>query len=187
MLNINAVVTSLSTGCLDSSSRCDTLLVGTKTNVLAYDVNNNVDLFHREMADGANAIVVGRLGSLEQPVAIVGGNCSITALSKEGEEVLWTVTGDNVCSVELLDFNADGQNELVVGSEDYDMRVFRDDEIICEMSETEAIIAIRHLDTGARFGYALANGSVGVYEKNMRSWRIKVCKYNLVAKCLFFF
>jgi hypothetical protein len=42
-----------------------------------------------------------------------------------------------VSSLELLDFNSDNRNELVVGSEDFDIRVFKDDEIICEMSETE--------------------------------------------------
>ena len=40
-------------------------------------------------------------------------------------------------SLELIDFNSDNRNELVVGSEDFDIRVFKDDEIICEMSETE--------------------------------------------------
>lgn len=74
---------------------------------------------------------------MSSPTAIVGGNCSIMALDKTGEEVLWTVTGDNVTSLELLDFNADGYNELIVGSEDFDIRVFKDDEIVCEMSETE--------------------------------------------------
>lgn len=74
---------------------------------------------------------------MSDPCAIVGGNCSIMALNTTGEEVLWTVTGDNVTSLELLDFNSDNYNELVVGSEDFDIRVFKDDEIICEMSETE--------------------------------------------------
>ena len=83
------------------------------------------------------------------------------------------MTGDNVCSLALVDFNMDGINELIVGSEDFDIRVFKDDEIIYEMSETEAIIAIVPL-SGAKFGYALANGSVGVYDKSFRSWRIKV-------------
>lgn len=49
------------------------------------------------------------------------------------------VTGDNICSLELFDFNSDGYNELVVGSEDFDIRVFKEDEIVCEMSETEVI------------------------------------------------
>ena len=114
--------------------------------------------FSLKLPDGANSIVVGNLGSIQQPVALVGGNCSIMALDKTGEEVMWTVsldekaitknelyywdflkqvTGDNVASLELLDFNSDNRNELVVGSEDFDIRVFKDDEIICEMSETE--------------------------------------------------
>ena len=40
------------------------------------------------------------------------------------------VTGDNVCSLALCDFNSDGQDELIVGSEDYDIRVFQNDELI---------------------------------------------------------
>ncbi len=45
-----------------------------------------------------------------------------------------------MCSLELFDFNSDNSNELVVGSEDFDIRIFRDDEIICEMTETEVPI-----------------------------------------------
>jgi Bardet-Biedl syndrome 2 protein len=172
LLNINAGVTSISTGCLDLTNKNELLLVGTKTSLLAYDVNNNSDLFYKELPDGANACVVGMLGNYSDPVAVVGGNCSIMALDKQGEEVMWTVTGDNIASLELLDFNGDSKQELICGSEDFDIRIFRQDEIICEMSETESIIALKSLTHG-RFGYALANGSVGVYEKNIRAWRIK--------------
>jgi hypothetical protein len=49
LLNINAVVTSLATGLMSKSSKNETLLVGTKTSVLAYDVSNNVDLFFKEV------------------------------------------------------------------------------------------------------------------------------------------
>lgn len=173
MLNINAVVTSLATGMLDTSNQNEALLVGTKTSILAYDVNDNSDLYYKEIADGANAITVGNLGcNITGPVTIVGGNCSIMALDSIGEEILWTVTGDNVCSLALVDFNADGYNELAVGSEDFDIRIFRDDEIINEMSETEAVMSLCQLN-GTQFGYALANGSVGVYNKGIRLWRIK--------------
>jgi Bardet-Biedl syndrome 2 protein len=98
------------------------------------------------MPDGANAICVGSFGKQSSPVVVVGGNCSIIALNKEGEEALWTVTGDNVCSLDLVDFNSDNINELVVGSEDFDIRVFKDDEIICEMSETEVFVKIYFLN-----------------------------------------
>ena len=47
------------------------------------------------------------------------------------------VTGDNVCSLALVDFTGDGENELIAGSEDYDIRVFKEDEIINEMTETQ--------------------------------------------------
>ena len=50
------------------------------------------------------------------------------------------MTGDNICSLELFDFKMDSYNELVVGSEDFDIRVFKEDEIICEMSETEVCL-----------------------------------------------
>ena len=42
------------------------------------------------------------------------------------------------------------------------------------MTETEAITSLCHM-TDSRFGYALANGTVGVYDKAARYWRIKVC------------
>ena len=41
------------------------------------------------------------------------------------------------------------------------------------MTETEAVTALQPL-AGARFGYALANGTVGVYDRTARWWRIKV-------------
>lgn len=94
------------------------------------------------MPDGANAITVGNLGSIREPCAVVGGNCSIIALNNSGEEVLWTVTGDNITSLALIDYNSDGSNELIVGSEDFDIRVFKDDEIVSEMSETEVYLVL---------------------------------------------
>lgn len=42
-----------------------------------------------------------------------------------------------MCSLALSDFAGEGISELIVGSEDYDIRVFREDEIIAEMTETE--------------------------------------------------
>ena len=42
-----------------------------------------------------------------------------------------------MCSLTLVDFTGDGENELIVGSEDYDIRVFKEDEIINEMTETQ--------------------------------------------------
>ncbi|CAF0786537.1 unnamed protein product [Adineta ricciae] len=172
LLNVNQVVTSLACGQLDDQLKKDLLVVGTSSNITAYDIDRNVDLFFKETPDGANAITIGKWGELPEQLAIVGGNCSIHGFNKKSEDVLWTVTGDNVSSLALLDFNGDGYNELVVGSEDYDIRVFREDQLIADMQETETIVSICPL-IGARFGYALGNGTVGIYERTNRNWRIK--------------
>jgi Bardet-Biedl syndrome 2 protein len=63
---------------------------------------------------------------------------------------------------------------LIVGSEDFDIRVFKEDNIINEQTETEAVTALAAFQ-GNKFGYGLANGTVGVYEKLQRLWRVKVC------------
>ena len=72
-----------------------------------------------------------------------------------GNDPFWTVTGDNVTSLVLTDYNKNGLNELIVGSEDFEIRVgwliinhqlhqhqhqvFNNDEIVTEITETEAV------------------------------------------------
>lgn len=172
LLSINQQVSSVCAGRLNPSATNDILAVGTQTNLLAYDVDNNSDLFYKDTPDGANAVAIGELGEIPGPMVIMGGNCSLQGYDLEGNENFWTVTGDNVCSLTLLDFTGNGQNELIVGSEDFDIRVFREDEILAEMTETEAITCLCPMNN-TRFGYALANGTVGVYDRTSRYWRIK--------------
>ncbi|XP_075289898.1 BBSome complex member BBS2 isoform X2 [Opisthocomus hoazin] len=138
LLSINQGITCLASGVLNPRLGYDCLLVGTQTNLLAYDVYNNSDLFYREVSDGANAIVLGKLGDISSPLAIIGGNCALQGFDCEGNDLFWTVTGDNVRSLALCDFDGDGKAELLVGSEDFDIRVFKEDEIVAEMSETES-------------------------------------------------
>nr|KAF6406153.1 Bardet-Biedl syndrome 2 [Molossus molossus] len=138
LLNINQAVSCLTAGVLNPELGYDALLVGTQTNLLAYDVYNNSDFFYREVADGANAIVLGTLGDISSPLAIIGGNCALQGFDHEGNDLFWTVTGDNVHSLALCDFDSDGKKELLVGSEDFDIRVFKEDEIVAEMTETES-------------------------------------------------
>uniref|UniRef100_A0AAQ6IK03 Bardet-Biedl syndrome 2 protein homolog n=1 Tax=Anabas testudineus TaxID=64144 RepID=A0AAQ6IK03_ANATE len=138
LLNINQAVTCLTAGLLGPNTTGDTLLVGSQTNLLAYDVHDNADIFYREVSDGANAIVLGKLGNIPTPLAIIGGNCALQGFDYEGNDHFWTVTGDNVRSLVLCDFTGDGKNELLVGSEDFDIRVFKEDELVSEMTENES-------------------------------------------------
>ena len=67
----------------------------------------------------------------------------------------------------MIDYHNNGNKRLVVGSEDFEIRIFAEDEILAEITETEAVTAITSVEEG-RYGYALANGTVGVYEKTTR-------------------
>ncbi|XP_054272128.1 Bardet-Biedl syndrome 2 protein homolog [Macrosteles quadrilineatus] len=172
LLNVNQAVNAICAGRLNEEDDKDILLIGTASNILAYHVENNCDIFYKDVADGVNTITIGHLGSLGIPLALVGGNCSIQGFDWQGNDPFWTVTGDNVRSLALVDFDHDGQNELVVGSDDFELRIFKEDAIVSELTETEAITALVGFQNH-KFGYALANGTVGVYEKLQRAWRVK--------------
>ena len=163
---------SLPSSPFPSQKPANTLLVGTQTNLRAYDVEANSDAFYKDVPDGVYAILHGMLPSIDTPLAIVGGNCSIQGFNYDGDELFWTVTGDNVSAMTFCDADGDGKNELLVGSEDYEIRVFSLEEVISETTETDKITGLCpiHLTT---FGYSLANGTVGVYNKASRVWRVK--------------
>lgn len=79
----------------------------------------------------------------------------------------------------ILDFNKDGHQELIVGSDDFQIRVFQNEEIITEITETEKVTKLKALG-GNKYGYGLANGTVGVYEGTERVWRGKT-KHELTS------
>ena len=59
ILNINQKILCLSAGRLNDTVNRDSLVVGTPTNLLAYDVENNSDLFYKDVPDGANCVAIG--------------------------------------------------------------------------------------------------------------------------------
>ncbi|KMQ98241.1 bardet-biedl syndrome 2 protein [Lasius niger] len=164
-------VKSLCTGRLGEDER-DTLLIGTVSHVLAYHVEDNADVFYKEMSDGANCIIVAKVGWLPNQVAIVGGNCSVTVLDAQGTEIFWTVMGGVVTSLSVFDFDGDGENELLIGTTDFEIRVQKEDTMLWETKETAAIVALTDL-SNRQFAYAVDNGTIGVYEAGQRLWRVK--------------
>lgn len=50
LLNINQTVSCLTAGVLGPNSVGDTLVVGSQTNLLAYDVHDNADIFYKEVS-----------------------------------------------------------------------------------------------------------------------------------------
>ena len=53
------------------------LFVGTQSDLLAYNVEANSDVWFKDAADGVSTLCFGRVPSLPAPLALVGGNCSI--------------------------------------------------------------------------------------------------------------
>ncbi len=114
------------------------------------------------MSDGVNCLAFGTFTAIGSPMVVAGGNCSITGFDLESEERFWTVTGDNVTALEFVDFNDDGENELMVGSEDFSIRAFQMEDILADINEAAKIAFIKLIHKGI-YGYALSNGAFGVY------------------------
>lgn len=66
------------------------------------------------MRDGVHNITTGRLGWIKYQVIIVGGNCSVTVLDHEGNELYWTIASGIVRVITVFDFDGDAQNEVII-------------------------------------------------------------------------
>ncbi|KAG5189518.1 ciliary BBSome complex subunit 2 [Tribonema minus] len=188
-LNINRKVTSLAAGRLAADAACDTLFVCSETNLLAYAVEQNKDLFYKEVPDGASVIAIGTLPGAGQPLAVVGGNCSLQGFDEDGEERFWTVTGDHVTAMTFVDANGDGAAELLVGSADFEVRAFREEETALEITETDVVTHLCAMpaptstsiptstSTAAaaaeraptKWGFGLVNGTVAALTRHVRN------------------
>lgn len=171
-LNINKEIIALESGQIDQENPEEILFVGSKTNLIAYDVNNNADLFDYEVSDGLNCLAFGQIEGVDDKLIIAGGNCSITGLDKYAEERYWTVTGDNAQAVAFVDWDEDGQSELLVGSDDFVIRVFKGEELIYDINEDSKIKELTLIADNI-FGYALESGSYGCYFSRKRLWSQK--------------
>merc|ERR1719240_700945 len=109
---------------------------------MVYDVEENADLFFKEVHDGVNTVVFGRLPKTESPVCLVGGNGSIQAYDYDGGEVFWTVTSDSVSCLAFCDVNDDGVAELLCGTEDFEIRVFKNEDVLKQITETDVVMRL---------------------------------------------
>ncbi|GMS95800.1 hypothetical protein PENTCL1PPCAC_17975 [Pristionchus entomophagus] len=179
-LHISDRVRCLSLLPLDANR--DAIVVGTDSHLIVYDAHDNVTLFQREVPDGVNCFAIGCLAKFGTLI-LCGGNCAIWGFNKAGDDVFWTVTGDLVTALALVDLDGDEENELVVGSQDYEIRLFKGDLMREEIIEIDVVIALCHV-RDSLYAYALGNGSVGVYDNTTRLWRTK-SKVNIVSIMVF--
>lgn len=103
---------------------------------------------------------------------VAGGNCSITGFDYSADERFWTVTGDNAASIQFMDWDEDGEDELIVGSDDFSIRVFKNEEMVFDIQEQSKIQYLKKVHKQI-FVYSLQNGAYGVYHGKKRLWRQK--------------
>ena len=63
--------------------------------------------------------------------------------------------------------------QLIAGTEDGYIKIFKNNRLLVELKETDGVTAIVALSDQC-FGYALADGTLGVYQRRNRLWRVKV-------------
>ncbi len=72
----------------------------------------------------------------------------------------------------FIDWDEDGNDELIVGSDDFAIRVFKGEELVFDINEQAKIRSIKQIEANV-FGYCLDNGSYGVYYTRKRLWQQK--------------
>ena len=139
---------------------------------MCYDLNQNKTLFDRDIMEGVYCMVYGQYSSYPEPICICGGSYNIIGIDINGEDKFWTVLGGNAICLKLNDINNDGANELIVGTDDYTIRFYQNEDNINEINENTKIIEVEYIDNTV-LAYALENGTIGCYKGNDRLWRKK--------------
>ena len=66
------------------------------------------------------------------------------------------MTGDNVTALAMCDVNGDSRPELLVGSDDFDLRVFQDEAIVAETSEADQFVGLCSITVSVRVAARLS-------------------------------
>ena len=175
-LAINRRITALTAGSLSSTlsaAPCDQLLVGGDTSLLCYDVHNNRDVFYADVKDGCRALSIGRLSNsaMSPALCLVGGNSAVSGLDMMGLESYWTATSDTVGAIATRPAAKDS-SDLLIGTADSAIRIVSGSEVVAEVHEAAAVSQLAAVQ-GSCFGFALHNGTVGVYNNHSRVWMAK--------------
>ena len=139
---------------------------------MCYDIMENKTLFDREIAEGVLSMACGKFSSFKEPLCLAGGNCNIVGVDINGEDKFWTVLGGNTICMALGDFNKDNKNELFVGTDDYTIRIYKEEEPILEINENTKIVIIAPIEDDY-FCYGLETGTIGLYKGNSKVWSKK--------------
>ena len=152
--------------------KSDVLFIGCEISLLCYDIMENKTLFDREITEGVLSMSCGRFSNFTEPLCLAGGNCNIVGIDINGEEKFWTVLGGNAICMALGYMDEDNINALFVGTDDFTIRVYKDEESISEINENTKIVIIMPLQDDY-FCYGLESVWVYIKEKKKNGSRKK--------------
>jgi Bardet-Biedl syndrome 2 protein len=101
-------------------------------------------------------------------MVLAGGRSSIFGFDLSGSEVFWTVASDLVRSIAFTE----REGEFLVGTEDYNITAYRNEELIETITEKAPVIEVLHM-TPQHFACGLANGKIGYYHNSTNLWAIR--------------
>jgi Bardet-Biedl syndrome 2 protein len=171
-LNLNKEITAIGFGLGDIKSNKEYLFIGSPTSLMCHDITNNKTMFDKEILDGVYCLTTGMFSNFSYPICLVGGNCSLQGFDLTGEEKFWTVSGGNTVCLALNDVDDDSFQELIVGTDDFAIRMYKNENNISEINENTKIVLI-HSVANSKFVYGLENGTIGLYERGERLWKKK--------------
>lgn len=64
--------------------------MASENTLTAYDIDNNFNLFYKEMPDGISTLCCGNIK--QKSLLLVGGNCVLNGFDEKGAEQYWNVT-----------------------------------------------------------------------------------------------
>ncbi|XP_058820189.1 Bardet-Biedl syndrome 2 protein homolog isoform X1 [Topomyia yanbarensis] len=172
MLNMNFPIRAIVAGKLQGDDERDVLVIGSASHFLVYHVDENYNLFQRDFHEGVRSISIGSFANLPGNTLIVGGNAVVKGFNPEGNEIFWLITAGGVNSLLLMDVDKDGQNELIVGTDDGCIKIYKKDALQHEFTEGNEIQHLMVINQN-QFMYSVKNGTIGVFDESVRMWRIK--------------
>ncbi|XP_055599661.1 Bardet-Biedl syndrome 2 protein homolog [Uranotaenia lowii] len=172
MLNMNFPIRAIIAGKLKKDDDRDVLVIGSSTHFLAYHVDENYNLFQRDFHEGVRTMLIGTFGNFAGQTLIVGGNAVVKGFDFEGNEILWLITAGGVNALLLMDVDKDGQNELIVGTDDGCIKIFKMTTLLHEFTEGNEIQNLLLIGVN-QFMFSVKNGTIGVFDESVRMWRIK--------------
>ncbi|XP_055642669.1 Bardet-Biedl syndrome 2 protein homolog isoform X2 [Toxorhynchites rutilus septentrionalis] len=150
------------------------------------EIKNDIAMLNMNFS--IRGIIAGKMKSDdERDVLVIGGSSNFLGVIKgfnaDGDEIIWLITPGGVNCMMLMDIDKDGQNELIVGTDEGCIKIYKKDALLHEFTEGSEIQNLIMVNQN-QFMYSVKNGTIGFFDESVRLWRIK-SKTRVTAMALY--